>query len=62
MMPKRKEKKIDTCKNSTHTGNSVFITLMTWYHECLFPGEVHQMVLDLEGMGGGGKIQLEVRL
>ncbi|KAI4342613.1 hypothetical protein MLD38_027219 [Melastoma candidum] len=29
--------------------------------ECLCDGEVHEIVLDLEGMGGGGKIQLEVR-
>lgn len=26
----------------------------------LFPGNVHEVMVDLEGMGGGGKVQLEV--
>lgn len=26
----------------------------------LLPGNPHEVLLDLEGMGGGGKIQLEV--
>ena len=25
-----------------------------------FPGNLHEVVVELEGMGGGGKLQLEV--
>ena len=27
---------------------------------CVLLGNVHEVLVDLEGMGGGGKIQLEV--
>jgi hypothetical protein len=27
---------------------------------CAFPGNLHEVVVELEGMGGGGKLQLEV--
>ena len=27
---------------------------------CVFPGNLHEVLVELEGMGGGGKLQLEV--
>lgn len=37
-------------------------TLAILVHKFTFlPGNVHEVMVDLEGMGGGGQIQLEVR-
>ena len=33
---------------------------MIKYQKCVLLGNLHEVLVELEGMGGGGKIQLEV--
>lgn len=39
-----------------------FHVKMIKYHICIFLGNLHEVVVELEGMGGGGKVLLEVSI
>lgn len=39
-----------------------FLVKMIKYHICIFLGNLHEVLVELEGMGGGGKVLLEVSI